>query len=203
MARRRPKKRENIVSEAVGGRHFMSAFMSSLEVAAKIKKPETNCLRLLRMMARRQQKNLSWPGPQRTRCQRTRPHAKARSDWRRYRLQGVAAARTKLQARIGAGEMRPQPVPPRGTFLIDALHRPPRQILHRASPSGRGTRTLVRRTPEAVDTADCEAGKPVVSRKNHTRYRGGVAQVWISCETFNNYLSNFHRPASVALLPPT
>jgi len=158
VARRLPKKREQIVSEAANGRHFMSAFVPSLEVAAKIKKPETNCLRPLRMMARRQQKNLSWPGPQRTRCQRTRPHAKARSDWRRYRLQGVAAARTKLQARIGAGEMRPQPVPPRGTFLIDALHRPPRQILHRASPSGRGTRTLVRRTPEAVDRADCEAG---------------------------------------------
>jgi hypothetical protein len=34
----------------------MSAFMSPLEVAAKIKKPETNCLRPLRMMARRQQK---------------------------------------------------------------------------------------------------------------------------------------------------
>jgi len=157
MAGRRPKKRENIVSEAAYGRHFMSAFMSSLEVAAKIKKPETNCLRPLPMMARRQQKNLSWPGPQRTRCQRTRPHAKARSDWRRYRLQGVAAARTKLQARIGAGEMRPQPVPPRGTFLIDALHRPPRQILHRASPSGRNWRNYIRAATEAIITADCEA----------------------------------------------
>ncbi len=155
------------------------------------------------MMARRQQQTLSRSGTQWPCSQCPRPHAKARTDRWRYRLQGTSAAGTEFQSRVGAGEMCPQPVPARGTFLIDALHRPPRQILHRASPSGRGTRTLVRRTPEAVDTADCEAGKPVVSRKNHTRYRGRVARVWISCETFNNYLSNFHCLASVALLPPT
>ncbi len=110
------------------------------------------------MMARRQQKNLSGPGPQWSRCQRTRPHAKARTDRRRYCLQGTSATGTELQARIGAGEVCTQPVPPRGTFLIDALHRPPRQILHRASPSGRSARTHVRRAIEAANTANCEAG---------------------------------------------
>jgi len=181
----------------------MSAFMPSLEVAAKIKKPETNCLRPLRMMARRQQKNLSWPGPQRTRCQRTRPHAKARSDWRRYRLQGVAAARTKLQARIGAGEMRPQPVPPRGTFLIDALHRPPRQILHRASPSGRGARTLVRRAIEAVNTADCDAGSQWCQEQTTQDIGVGLPGCGFHVKASTIIGTSLLALADVALLPPT
>ena len=109
-------------------------------------------------MARRQQKNLSWPGAQRPYSQCPRPHAKARADRRRYRLQGTPATGTEFQARVGAGQMCPQPVPTRGTFLIDALHRPPRQILHRASPSGRSAGTFVLRAIAAADTADCDAG---------------------------------------------
>jgi len=110
------------------------------------------------MMARRQQQTLSRSGTQWPCSQCPRPHAKARTDRWRYRLQGTSAAGTEFQSRVGAGEMCPQPVPARGTFLIDALHRPPRQILHRASPSGRSAGTFARRAFEAVATADCDVG---------------------------------------------
>jgi hypothetical protein len=116
------------------------------------KRPEHTASGLF-MMARRQQKNLSWPGPQGARSQRTRPHAKARSNWRRYRLQGTSATGAEFQPSVGTGKIRPQPVPPRGTFLIDALHGPARQVLHRASPSSRNARICLRRATEAVNTA--------------------------------------------------
>jgi hypothetical protein len=122
------------------------------------KKTGAHSLRSFFMMARRQQKNLSRPGPQGASSQRTRPHAKARPDRRRYCLQRTSATGAEFQPSVGTGKIRPQPVSSRGAFLIDALHGPTRQVLHRASPSGRNARICLRRTTEAVNTPDCEAG---------------------------------------------
>jgi hypothetical protein len=155
------------------------------------------------MMARRQQKNLSGPGPQWSCCQRPRPHAKPGTNWWRDGLQGTSAAGTEFQPRVGAGEMRSQPVPARGTFLIDALHRPPRQILHRASPSGRGARTFVRRALEAVDTANCDAGSQWCQEQTTQDIGVGLPGCGFPVKASTIIGTSLLALAHVALLPST
>src|SRR5438128_23512 len=70
---------------------------------------------------------LAWT---RARGEGARAHAEARADGRRHGLQGAAAARAKLEARIGAGKMGAEPVSASGTLRIDALDGPTGQILH-------------------------------------------------------------------------
>ena len=119
---------------------------------------------------------LAWTRAQRrARGQGARPHAKARTDRRRHSLQSAPAGRTEFQTGIGTGQVGAQPVPARRTLLIDALHSPTRQILHQLPPSGHLARGSAKR-PEAARCRGLLREGPVVSSKNHTRYRGQVAE---------------------------
>jgi predicted transcriptional regulator len=78
--------------------------------------------------------------------------------------------------------MRSEPMPSSRTLLIDTLHSPSRQILHVASPSGRGVRFCHRRFRSSTDAGIVM--RQVRSVKNKAPQDMGVwLQLWISCET--------------------
>src|SRR5262249_19569124 len=105
------------------------------------------------------------------------------SDRRRNRLQGASAAWADIQPRVGPLQMSAHPMPARCAILINTLHGPARQILHVASPSGRSRQNCRLPLARSRQDAGLSFDFAVVSRTNHTRYRGAVSDVWISCET--------------------
>ena len=100
-------------------------------------------------------------------------------------MQRTAATRAKLQSGVRTGKMRAQPMAACGTLLIDALHGPTGQVLHVASPSGRYRQSLACLSGRSSKDAGLWSLLAVVSRRNHTRYRGPVASMWISCEAIS------------------
>jgi hypothetical protein len=118
----------------------------------------------------------------RARRQHSGPHAKSRSDRRRHRLQRTTATGAEFQSCVRTGKMRAEPVSPSGTLLVNTLHSPSRQILHVASPSGRGGQFRTRPRPKRHR---CRIVMPQLHsvKQKAPQHMGVRLPLWISCET--------------------